>query len=57
VYPVELGSVASGAGLAGWTTDSREGKSTYQELLEHLGKVTMTATVRGGSGPKALLLT
>jgi len=57
VYPAELGSVASGAGLAGWTTDSREGESTYQELLECLGKVAMTATVRGGSGPKASLLT
>jgi len=26
VYPVELRSVASGAGLAGWTTDSGEGE-------------------------------
>jgi len=57
VYPVELQSVAPGAGLAGWTTDSGEGKSTYPELMEHLGKVAMTATVRGGSGPKASLLT
>ena len=57
VYPVELWSVATGAGLAGWTTDSREGESTYQELLERLGKVAVTATARGGSGPKALLLT
>jgi len=44
VHPVELQSVASGAGLAGWTTDSGEGESTYQELLERLGKVAMTAT-------------
>ena len=57
VYPVELRSVAPGAGLAGWTTDSGEGKSTYPELMEHLGKVAMTATARGGSGPKASLLT
>ena len=57
VYPVELRLVASGAGLAGWTTDSGEGESTYQELLGRLGKVAMTATVRGGSGPKASLLT
>jgi len=57
VYPVELRSVASGAELAGWTTDSREGKSTYQELLERLGKDVMTATVGGGSRPKASLLT
>jgi len=57
VYLVELRLVASGAGLAGWTTNSGEGKSTYQELLGHLGKVAMTATARGGSGPKALLWT
>ena len=49
VYQVELRSVASRAELAGWTTDTREGESTYQELLERLGKVAMTATVRGGS--------
>jgi len=57
VYPVELRLVASGAGLAGWTTDSGEGESTYQELLGRLGKVAMTATARGGSGPKASLWT
>ena len=57
VYPVELRSVASGAELAGWTTDSREGESTYQERLERLGKDVMTATVGGGSRPKASLLT
>jgi len=57
VYPVELRLVASGAGLAGWMTDSGEGESTYQELLGRLGKVAMTATVRRGSGPKASLLT
>jgi len=49
VYLVELWLVASGAGLAGWTTDSGEGDLTYQELLGCLGKVTMTATVREGS--------
>ena len=43
--------------LAGWTTNSGEGELTYQELLGCLGKVTMTATVREGSGPKAPLLT
>jgi len=57
VYLVELRLVASGAGLAGWMTNSGEDKSTYQELLGRLGKVTMTATARGGSGPKALLWT
>jgi len=41
VHPVELQSVASGTGLAGWTTDSGEGESTYQELLERLGKVAV----------------
>jgi len=57
VYPVELRSVAPGAGLAGWMTNSGEGKSTYLELMGRLGKVAMTATARGGSGPKASLLT
>jgi len=57
VYLVGLWLVASGAGLAGWMTDSGEGKSTYQELLGRLGKAAMTATVRGGSGLKASLLT
>ena len=57
VYPVELQLVASGAGLAGWTTDSGEGESTYQELLGRHGKVAMTATARGVSEPKASLLT
>ena len=36
VYLVELWLVASGAGLAGWTSDSGEGESTYQELLGRL---------------------
>ena len=52
---MELRVIPQRTALVAWTDDHRE--PTYPELVEHLLKVTMTVTVRGGNRMEATLMT
>ena len=55
VYLVELRVIPQRTALVAWMDDHRE--PTYPELVEHLLKVAMTVTARGGNRMEVTLMT
>ena len=55
VFPTKLRIVSPGNALVAWTSEYRE--RTIPELVQHLQKVAMAATARGGESTEATLMT
>ena len=57
VYPVELKVIAPSAKMAAWMDDMRRMEPTCQDIVECLDVIVMAATVKGGEGSEATLMT